>query len=104
VLIGVNSLPSKFNFVKSLPPKTEAIEGEKLFELPAFDADASDYPELLAIALRAWEHARSVSTGTPKQRIMAFLDSNYPHLAKGTKEIIAQVANWNRTGGRPSGD
>jgi hypothetical protein len=35
---------------------------------------------------------------------MAFLDSNYPHLAKGTKEIIAQVANWNRTGGRPSGD
>lgn len=38
-------------------------------EPPYFDADSEDYPELLHIAVRAWDHAKKGAGGTPKQRI-----------------------------------
>lgn len=66
-----------------------------------FDPDAEDYPELLHIAVRAWEFAKMGNTGTPKQRIEAFLSDRYPKLSSNAREGIAQVANWQRIGGRP---
>ena len=70
---------------------------------PFFDADAPEYPELLAIAVRAWDAARSGSEGTPKQRIESFLAGSYPHLTQSTRSAIAMIANWNKAGGRPAG-
>ena len=72
------------------------------FVAPFFDADASDYPELLAIAVRAWEHARRTEGSTPKQRVLEFLDKRYPTMLQGSRDAIAQVVNWQRTGGRPA--
>jgi hypothetical protein len=69
---------------------------------PYFDADASDYPDLLHIAVRAWEHARKSGDGTPKQRVLAYLESRYPKLPSGSRKAIAQVVNWQRAGGRPA--
>ena len=40
---------------------------------PFFDADSDSYPELLHIAVRAWESAKADGTGTPKQRLERFL-------------------------------
>lgn len=74
---------------------------ETIFSAELFNPDAEDYPELLHIAVRAWEFARSGTAGTPKQRIQAFLSDRYPKLPATTREFIAQVANWQRTGGRP---
>jgi predicted dienelactone hydrolase len=68
-------------------------------QAPFFDADAPDYPELLAIAVRAWEHARSSVGGTPKQRVHEYLAQRYEQLPMGTREAIATVVNWRRTGG-----
>jgi hypothetical protein len=72
------------------------------FCAPFFDADAPDYPELLAIAVRAWEHARKGSKGTPKQRVLDYLNTAYPSMPQGSRDAIAQVVNWHRTGGRPA--
>jgi hypothetical protein len=72
------------------------------FEAPFFDPDAEDYPEMLAIAVRAWEHARKGTEGTPKQRVLGFLYAQHRKLPQGTREAIAQVANWQRSGGRPA--
>lgn len=74
---------------------------QNIMSAPYFDADSPDYPFLLHIAVRAWEHARTTTGATPKQRLRAYLDKHYPHLPSGSKEAISQVANWNRTGGRP---
>ena len=74
------------------PPATEA---------PFFDADSEDYPELLHIAVRAWDHARKGDSGTPKQRIQEFIKERYPQVKEGTRDAIALVANWQKSGGRP---
>lgn len=71
-------------------------------ERPFFDADSADYPKLLAIAIRAWEHARAQATGTPKQRIARYLQERYPDLTPSTRDAIALIANWQKGGGRPS--
>lgn len=76
-------------------------EHDMVYRAPYFDPDAEDYPELLHIALRAWEETRGHGEGTPKQRIERFLQERYPTLRPTTRELIAQVANWQRTGGRP---
>ena len=68
---------------------------------PFFDADADDYPELLHIAVCAWEHARKSTQGTPKQRVLDYLAGRYPKLPQGSRDAIAQVVNWQRMGGRP---
>lgn len=68
---------------------------------PFFDADAEDYPKLLHIAVRAWDHARMGSQGTAKQRITAFLNERYPELSASEKEAIAVIGNWQKAGGRP---
>lgn len=70
-------------------------------EAPFFDADSEDYPELLHIAVRAWDHARNSENGTPKQRIQDFIKQRYPHIKEGTRDAIALVANWRKSGGRP---
>jgi hypothetical protein len=71
------------------------------FQVPFFDPDSDAYPELLHIAVRAWEEARKGGEGTPKQRVEAFVEQRYPHILKGPREAIALVANWQKTGGRP---
>lgn len=76
-------------------------EHDAVYRAPYFDPDSDDYPELLHIALRAWEETRAGGEGTPKQRIDRFLQERYPSLRPTTRELIAQVANWQRTGGRP---
>lgn len=76
-------------------------EHDAVYRPPYFDPDSEDYPELLHIALRAWEETRVRGEGTPKQRIDRFLQERYPTLRPTTRELIAQVANWQRTGGRP---
>jgi hypothetical protein len=68
---------------------------------PFFDADADDYPRLLHIAVRAWDHARIGSRGTAKQRITAYLQERYPELSASEKEAIAVIGNWQKSGGRP---
>jgi len=68
---------------------------------PYFDADSEEYPELLHIAVRAWEHARATTGATPKQRILGYLADRYPDLKEASKEAIAVVANWQKSGGRP---
>jgi hypothetical protein len=73
---------------------------DPMFE-PFFDADAENYPELLAIAIRAWTAAKSMADGTPKQRVLAYLGERHPDLLPSTKEAIALVANWQKAGGRP---
>lgn len=74
---------------------------EAVFRQPFFDPDSPDYPELLHIAVSAWQEARKGSVGTPKQRIEKFLLERYTTLPPTTRELIAQLANWQRTGGRP---
>lgn len=68
---------------------------------PYFDADSEDYPELLHIAVRAWEHARGSASATPKKAIVEFVAQRYPHVSEGARDAIALVANWKKTGGRP---
>lgn len=68
---------------------------------PFFDADAPDYPYLLAVAVRTWEHARKSDIGTPKQRALDFLKQNYPNLSNEAQSQIAYIVNWQRAGGRP---
>lgn len=68
---------------------------------PFFDADAEDYPKLLHIAVRAWDHARQGSQGTAKQRISAFLQERFPDLSASEREAIAMIGNWQKAGGRP---
>lgn len=70
---------------------------------PFFDAESPDYPELLHIAVRAWEHVRQTTQGTPKQRVHAYLAERYSSLPNGSRDAIAKVVNWKRTGGRPTG-
>ncbi len=72
------------------------------FSAPFFDADAADYPELLAIAVRAWQHARATTKGTPKRRVLDYLEGAYPTMPQGSRDAIAQVVNWQRAGGRPA--
>ena len=74
---------------------------EDLAAAPFFDADSEDYPGLLHIAVRAWEHARTTSSGTPKKRIIEFVTERYPHVSEGAKESIALIANWQKAPGRP---
>lgn len=74
---------------------------EAVFRSPFFDPDREDYPELLHIAVRAWDAAREDVSGTPKQRILRYLGEKYSSLPMTTRELIAQIANWQRTGGRP---
>jgi|GEM_PF-2538750 len=77
---------------------------DSVYRAPFFDPDAEDYPELLHIAVAAWEYARRQSSGTPKQRIERFLAERYGStIPRTTRGLIAQVANWQRTGGRPEG-
>jgi hypothetical protein len=68
---------------------------------PYFDADSEDYPELLHIAVRAWEYARERASATPKKAIVEFVSQRYPHVSEGARDAIALVANWKKTGGRP---
>jgi hypothetical protein len=68
---------------------------------PPFDADSEDYPELLHIAVRAWEHARQTEGGTPKRRIIEFVEKRYPGVSEGARDAIALIANWQKVGGRP---
>lgn len=72
---------------------------------PLFDADSPTYPELLHIAVRAWQlvhNDHSInSRKTPKQQLRLFLDDKYPHLTGSAKNAITMIANWNRAGGRP---
>jgi hypothetical protein len=75
--------------------------GGSATEAPFFDADSDDYPELLHIAVRAWESAKSGVGYTPKQRILAYLSERYPSLSDDARNAIATVANWKKTGGRP---
>jgi len=77
-------------------------EGQAAETQPYFDADSEEYPELLHIAVRAWEHARTGHGGTPKQRINAFLEVRYAAIPKDARDAIARVANWQKKGGRPS--
>jgi hypothetical protein len=79
-----------------------AMGDDSPFEAPYFDADAPDYPELLSIAVRACEHARKGGDGTPKQRVIAFLAEQYESLPQNARDAIAQVANWQKAGGRPT--
>lgn len=72
-----------------------------VYRAPYFDPDAQDYPVLLHVAVCAWEFARSTSGGTPKQRIERFLAERYPEIKATTRDLVAQLANWQRTGGRP---
>jgi hypothetical protein len=72
-----------------------------VYRAPFFDPESEDYPELLHIAVRAWEAARTGGEGTPKQRVERFLQERHPGLPSNTRRLIAQVANWQRTGGRP---
>lgn len=81
---------------RRLPQATEPMSE------PFFDADSDDYPELLHIAVRAWDHARGISDGTPKQRVLDFLAERYPTMPQGSRDAIAQVVNWRRAGGRPA--
>jgi hypothetical protein len=71
------------------------------FVAPFFDADSDDYPLLLAVAVRAWEHARMIKRGTPKQVVLDFLAARYPSMALGSRKAIAQVVNWKRVDRRP---
>lgn len=68
---------------------------------PFFDADSEDYPRLLHIAVRAWQHASEHAEGTAKQRILEFLKARYEELSNSEKEAIALIANWQKVGGRP---
>ncbi|MES2977404.1 MAG: hypothetical protein V4731_03195 [Pseudomonadota bacterium] len=76
-------------------------EAESAENPPFFDADSEDYPEYLHIAVAAWEHARTSTGGTPKQRVIAFVKERYPHISEGTRDAIALVVNWQKAGGRP---
>lgn len=78
-------------------------EAVTLTAAPFFDADSSDYPFLLHVAVRAWESAKAGVDGTPRQRIEAFLRANYPDLTDATRDAIALVANWQKRPGRPKG-
>ena len=40
-------------------------------------------------------------SGTPKQRIQEFIKERYPKVKEGTRDAIALVANWQKSGGRP---
>lgn len=80
----------------------KALDANSLQDAPFFDADAEDYPYLLHIAVRAWEDARHSSTGTPKQRVLNYLETKYPTMPQGSRDAIAQVVNWQRSGGRPA--
>lgn len=74
---------------------------EGVYRQPFFDPDSPDYPELLHIAVNAWQEARKGGVGTPKQRIERFLQERYSAVPPTTREMIAQLVNWHRTGGRP---
>ncbi|WP_275270591.1 hypothetical protein [Limnobacter sp. P1] len=76
-------------------------EGESADTAPYFDADSEHYPELLHIAVTAWEHAKNTTGKTPKQRVISFLNERYPELTVASKDAIATVVNWNKSGGRP---
>lgn len=80
-------------YLNAAPPEPTAA--------PFFDADAEEYPRLLHIAVRAWEHAIGASGGTAKQRITAFLNDRYPELSVSERDAIALIGNWQKTGGRP---
>jgi hypothetical protein len=95
---SINFKPSWFDWAKErglLPDELNPMAA------PFFDAESSDYPELLAIAVRAWDHARSATGGTPKQRIERYLSERYSHLTESARSAIASVANWKKSGGRP---
>lgn len=88
--------------ISTLPKGGDSGQGRAaVFE---FDPDSSDYPLLLHIAARAWEHAKGTYGGTPKQRILDFLNRSYPEVLDSSKNAIAAVANWNKKGGRPAGN
>lgn len=73
----------------------------EVYREPFFDPDSEDYPALLHIAVNAWQAARKERDGTPKQRIERYLQDRYPNVPPTTRELIAQLVNWRRTGGRP---
>jgi hypothetical protein len=80
----------------------EAADGDDISAAPFFDAESGDYPMLLHVAVRAWEHARKqAGGGTPKQRIAAYIADRYPEIPEGTRDSMASIANWQRLGGRP---
>lgn len=90
--------PSWLDWAKSSGRLPDALDAMKA---PYFDADSATYPELLHIAVRAWETAQRETAGTPKQRIEHFLLQHYPALTASTRAAIALVANWQKVGGRP---
>jgi len=81
--------------------KVSNISPTNIASSPFFDADADDYPKLLHIAVRAWEHARTGTLGTAKQRIYKFLIERYPDLSASEREAISVIGNWQKSGGRP---
>jgi hypothetical protein len=90
--LNENKISSKYNF---------SLDRTSVNYAPYFDPDNDDYPELLHIAVRAWEEARKESDGTPKKRISKFVEDRYPHVSEGARDAIALIANWQKSGGRP---
>lgn len=112
VRTGKSSLPAwEFPSGAEVVVKTAALQSferglegdDSPYIAPYFDADSPEYPELLAIAVRAWEAAKAAKNSeTPKQRVLNYLGERYPKLGQTSRDAIAQVVNWQRTGGRPS--
>lgn len=96
--ISIDFKPAWYEWAKS---KGYLPETDSPYIAPFFDPESDDYPELLHIAVRAWEHARKQSGGTPKKRIADFVAERYPHVSEGARESIALIANWQKAGGRP---
>lgn len=73
---------------------------DAVFRAPYLDPDSDDYPELLHIALRAWEETRAGGDGTPKQRIERFLLERHP-LQSRLRRHFPDLRSMHRP--RPSG-
>lgn len=84
---------------ESFPVTEPEIEGAF-----SFDEYPDAYPPELDIAMIAW-WAVAVKgqggEGTPKQRILNYLNDNYKKLNGTEKERLAMVCNWRKKGGAP---
>lgn len=71
--------------------------------LDAADFDDDRWPAELDAALRAW---RAVTKGydreegTPRRRLAAWVEKNFPDLSKEAIARVATVANWDKTKGK----
>lgn len=115
---GTKKDPSRFYPAGGLPFKDGAllvvrVEALRKFEIengqveplarPFYmDPSSPCFPPLLSPAMRAWEEATKGSTRTPKMRIADYLKEHHPDLSGQSREAIAHVFNWGRSGGRPA--